>query len=179
VVDGIGRHSGTDTPKPRSLEGQIVRLVDRVAYLNHDIDDAIRAGVITRAELPKREIRLLGDTGSERIDTLVRDIVEASADSETIRQGEKVGKAMENLRDFMFSEVYESEPARRQKERIEFAIGNLFDHYRQHPDEVSVEYGSRPKPSASQMAIDMVAGMTDRYCIATFERLFVPSTTSF
>lgn len=179
VVDGIGRHSGTDTPKPKSLEGQIVRLVDRVAYLNHDIDDAIRAGVITRAALPKQEIRLLGETGSERIDTLVRDIVGASADSEVIRQGESVGKAMENLREFMFREVYESEPARRQKERIEFAIGNLFDHYRKHPEEVSVEYGSRPKPSANKMAIDMVAGMTDRYCIATFERLFVPSTTSF
>lgn len=179
VVDGIGRHSGTDTPKPKSLEGQIVRLVDRVAYLNHDIDDAIRAGVITRSKLPKREIALLGETGSQRIDTLVQDIVEASTDSEQIRQGERVGRAMENLRDFMFREVYESEPARRQKERIEFAIGNLFDHYRKNPDEVSVEYGEAKKPSSNQMAIDMVAGMTDRYCIATFERLFVPSTTSF
>ena len=179
VVDGIGRHSGTGTPKPRSLEGQIVRLVDRVAYLNHDIDDAIRAGVITRNKLPNREIALLGETGSERIDTLVQDIVEASADSDEIRQGDRVGRAMENLRDFMFREVYESEPARRQKERIEFAVGNLFDHYRKHPDEVSVQYGTGRKPSAGQMAIDMVAGMTDRYCIATFERLFVPSTTSF
>ena len=179
VVDGIGHHSGTDTPKPKSLEGQIVRLVDRVAYLNHDIDDAIRAGVITRSKLPKREIKLLGKTGSQRIDTLVQDIVEASADSEEIRQGKRVGKAMENLRDFMFREVYESEPARRQKERIEFAIGNLFEYYRKNPDEVSVEYGKGRRPSANQMAIDMVAGMTDRYCIATFERLFVPSTTSF
>lgn len=86
---------------------------------------------------------------------------------------------MESLRNFMFSEVYGSEPARRQKERIEFAIGNLFEYYRKNPGEVSVEYGKGRKPSANQMAIDMVAGMTDRYCIATFERLFVPSTTSF
>ncbi len=179
VVDGIGRHSGTDTPLPRSLEGQIVRLVDRVAYLNHDIDDAIRAGVITRKSLPAREIKLLGRTGPERIDTLVQDIIVASADSEEIRQGPRVGKAMENLRDFMFSEVYESEPARRQKERIEFAIGNLFDYYRKYPEEVTVSYGKGGEPSAAQMAIDMVAGMTDRFCIATFERLFVPSTTSF
>ena len=179
VVDGIGRHSGTGTPKPKSLEGQIVRLVDRVAYLNHDIDDAIRAGVITRSSLPKREIKLLGKTGSQRIDTLVQDIIEASGDSTEILQGARVGRAMESLRNFMFSEVYGSEPARRQKERIEFAIGNLFDYYRKHPDEVTVEYGKAGKPSANQMAIDMIAGMTDRYCIATFERLFVPSTTSF
>ncbi len=179
VIDGIRRHSGTDTPKPKSLEGQIVRLVDRVAYINHDIDDAIRAGVLKRADLPKREIKILGETGSRRIDTLVRDIVDSSRDSEEIVQSPKVGGAMENLRDFMFAEVYTSEPARREKERIGVAIGTLFDHYVAHPEEVTVTYAKGEEPSARQKAIDMIAGMTDRFCIATYEGLVVPRVSRF
>lgn len=179
VIDGIRRHSGTDTPKPKSLEGQIVRLVDRVAYINHDIDDAIRAGVLKRADLPKREIKILGETGSRRIDTLVRDIVDSSRDSEEIVQSPKVGGAMENLRDFMFAEVYTSEPARREKERIGVAIGTLFDHYVAHPEEVTVTYAKGEEPSDRQKAIDMIAGMTDRFCIAAYEGLVVPRVSRF
>lgn len=179
VIDGIRRHSGTNTPKPKSLEGQIVRLVDRVAYINHDIDDAIRAGVLKRADLPKREIKALGETGSRRIDTLVRDIIDSSRGSDEIVQSPRVGGAMENLRDFMFAEVYTSEPARREKERIGLAIETLFDHYVANPQEVTVTYRRGEAPSDRQKAIDMIAGMTDRYCIATYERLVVPRVSRF
>lgn len=179
VIDGIRRHSGTNTPKPRSLEGQIVRLVDRVAYINHDIDDAIRAGVLKRSDLPAKEIAILGPTGSRRIDTLVMDIIESSRGAGEIQQGARVGGAMERLRDFMFSEVYVSEPARREKERIGLAIETLFDHYVASPGEVTVTYRKGEEPSDKQKAIDMIAGMTDRFCIATYEGLVVPRVSRF
>jgi dGTPase len=179
VIDGIRRHSGTRTPKPKSLEGQIVRLVDRVAYINHDIDDAIRAGVIRRADLPSREIAILGESGSARIDALVKDIVESSLDSEEITQSPRVGGAMEKLRDFMFAKVYASEPARKEKERIGLAIETLFDHYVANPDDVTVTYAKSERPSDKRRAIDMIAGMTDRFCIATYEGLVVPRVSRF
>lgn len=179
VIEGIRRHSGTNTPKSKSLEGQIVRLVDRVAYINHDIDDAIRAGVLRRADLPKEEIAILGPTGSRRIDTLVKDIIESSRDADEIRQGPEVGGAMERLRDFMFAEVYASEPARREKERIGLAIETLFDFYVANPDQVTVTYRKGGEPSDRQKAIDMIAGMTDRFCIATYEGLVVPRVSRF
>ena len=179
VIDGIRRHSGTNTPKPKSLEGQIVRLVDRVAYINHDIDDAIRAGVLKRSDLPKKEIGILGPTGSRRIDTLVSDIIESSRDADEIRQGSKVGGAMERLRDFMFAEVYTGEAARQEKERIGLAIETLFDFYVANPDQVTVTYRKGDEPSVRQKAIDMVAGMTDRFCISTYEGLVVPRVSRF
>lgn len=179
VIDGIRRHSGTNTPKPKSLEGRIVRLVDRVAYINHDIDDAIRAGVLKRSDLPREEIGILGPTGSRRIDRLVMDIIESSSEAGDICQGEEVGGAMERLRDFMFAEVYASEPARREKERIGLAIETLFDHYVANPDEVTVTYLEGDEPSDRQKAIDMIAGMTDRFCIATYEGLVVPRVSRF
>ena len=104
VRDGILSHTGPD--EPATLEGRIVRLVDRVAYINHDIDDALRAGVLRRGDLPREEIELLGATGSERIDTLVRDLVEHSERAGDIVQGEEVGGAMLRLRKFMFDRVY-------------------------------------------------------------------------
>src|SRR5213078_4595848 len=104
VRDGILRHTWSE-PEPATLEGRIVRLVDRIAYINHDIDDSIRAGVLDRHELPASELSVLGDTGSARIDTLVRDLVERSAEAGDIVQGEEVGAAMDRLRDFMFERV--------------------------------------------------------------------------
>ena len=104
VRDGILNHTGPN--EPETLEGKIVRLVDRVAYINHDIDDAVRAGVLDPADLPRDEIELLGPTGSRRIDTLVHDLVETSARAGDIRQSEEIGAAMLALRSFMFERVY-------------------------------------------------------------------------
>ena len=169
VRDGILRHTGPE--KPGTLEGRVVRLVDRVAYINHDIDDAVRAGIIGHADLPAREIELLGDTGSARIDTLVRDIVAVSRDEGDIAQSEEVGGAMLRLRKFMFDRVYLGAEARSEHDRVHRTLRALFDHYSEHPGEVPV---SDPEADDVQRVTDYVAGMTDRFCIATFKRLALP-----
>jgi dGTPase len=174
VRDGILNHTGSDWPA--TLEGRIVKLVDRVAYINHDIDDALRAGVLRSEDLPAAEIELLGPTGSARIDTLVRDIVARSAAAGDIEQGEEVGGAMLRLREFMFDRVYLGETARREQERVHGAIRGLFDHYLEHPEEVPE---GEPGASDCQRAADYVAGMTDRYCIARFSELTVPEEARF
>ena len=169
VRDGILNHTGPDMPL--TLEGRVVRLVDRVAYINHDIDDALRAGIIDADDLPGAEIELLGDTGSRRIDALVRDIVEESRDAGDVVQSEAVGGAMQRLREFMFERVYLGFEARSEHERVHRTVRGLFDHYMEHPDEVpEVAVGA----DVAQRVTDYLAGMTDRYCIATFRRLALP-----
>src|SRR5436190_832125 len=169
VVDGILCHSGR-APMPRTLEGRIVRLVDRVAYINHDIDDAVRAGVLDPASLPIEPIAALGDTGSQRIDTLVHDLVEHSADAGDIVQGTEAGGAMDALRTFMFDEVYLSESARREQAKIAAVIRTLFEHHVAHPETLPPGDGE-----LAQRVTDWIAGMTDRYCIRAFEELTVPN----
>src|SRR4051794_30489090 len=132
VRDGIVCHSGR-SPQPRTLEGRIVRLVDRVAYLNHDIDDAVRAGVLAEDELPAGPIAVLGETVSRRIDALVHDLVEHSERAGAIVQGEEAGAAMHELRTFMFDRVYLGPAARREHAKIELVVGTLFDHYAEDP----------------------------------------------
>src|ERR671914_371227 len=128
VRDGIRRHSSR-APMPRTLEGRIVRLVDRVAYINHDIDDALRAGVLVESDLPAEAIALLGADGSARIDTLVHDLVERSAVAGDIVQGDEVGAAMAELRQFMFDRVYLGPAARREASKVEGVIRALFELY--------------------------------------------------
>ena len=134
VRDGILNHTGSG--KPATLEGRIVRLVDRVAYINHDIDDAIRAGIIIAGDLPAAEIELLGPTGSARIDTLVRDLVATSRAAGDVAQSDEIGGAMLRLRKFMFERVYLGPEARSEHERVQRALKALFEHYLEHPDEV-------------------------------------------
>jgi dGTPase len=167
VRDGIVRHSGR-APEPATHEGAIVRLVDRIAYINHDIDDALRAGVIAPGDLPAQDIEVLGDSGSRRIDTLVHDLVEHSARAGEIIQGEEVGDAMARLRAFMFERVYMGEEARREHARIDTILRALFDHYVEHPPP-GVEGATVP-----ERVTDRIAGMTDRFSIREFEALAVP-----
>ena len=169
VRDGILRHTGPD--KPSTLEGRVVRLVDRVAYINHDIDDAVRAGIIRPEDLPREQLEALGETGSARIDALVRDIVATSRERGDIAQSEEVGGAMLRLRKFMFDRVYLGSEARSEHERVHRTLRALFDHYLAHPGEVPVV---DPAADEVQRTTDYLAGMTDRYCIATFRRLALP-----
>ena len=162
VRDGILRHS-SGAGEPSTLEGKIVRLVDRIAYINHDIDDALRAGVLTPEDLPREEIAILGPTGSKRIDALVHDLVEHSEAAGDIVQGERVGKAMLSLRSFMFERVYLGPRARAEHAKIERVLRGLFDYYCEHPDEV---------PGGD--VIDYLAGMTDRFAIRAWTERFVP-----
>ena len=170
VLDGILRHSG-GTDLPATLEGRIVRLVDRIAYINHDIDDALRAGIIDRSDLPAEEIAVLGDGGSERIDTLVHDLVEHSEVAGDIVQGERVGGAMRSLRTFMFDRVYLGEQARAEHAKIARVIRTLFHHYCEHPAELPPSTAGVP---LSVRVTDYLAGMTDRFCLRAFEALAVP-----
>ncbi|HET7455043.1 MAG TPA: deoxyguanosinetriphosphate triphosphohydrolase [Solirubrobacterales bacterium] len=174
VRDGILNHTGSR--KPATLEGQIVKLVDRVAYINHDIDDALRAGILRQEDLPVEEIELLGPTGSQRIDTLVRDIVDHSEGGEEIRQGREVGQAMLRLRKFMFDRVYLGPEARSEHERVRRTMRGLFAHYLAHPGEIPA---LDPGASECQRVADYIAGMTDRFCIAKFTELTVPEESRF
>ncbi len=159
VRDGILRHTGAEPPG--TPEGRIVRVVDRIAYINHDIDDALRAGVLAFEDLPADEIGVLGNTGSDRIETLVVDLLERSAQAGDIVQGEGVGGSMLRLRDFMFERVYLGPDAQREKERVERMLRALFSHYAERADD-------------PQEVVDWLAGMTDRFAVRTFSELSVP-----
>jgi dGTPase len=174
VRDGILKHTGP--VKSESLEGQIVRLVDRVAYINHDIDDALRAGILLPEDLPREEIAMLGPTGAARIDSLVKDIVEQSREGEEIRQSEHMGMAMLRLRKYMFENVYLGTEARKDHDRVHGVIRALFEHYLARIDEVP-EFD--PEADPVQRVTDLVAGMTDRYCIAHYTALYVPEGSRF
>ncbi len=174
VRDGILNHTGP--AKPATLEGRIVKLVDRVAYINHDIDDALRAGILRTEDLPSAEIELLGPTGSTRIDTLVGDIVERSRAAGDILQSEEIGMAMLRLRKFMFERVYLGPDAQSEHVRVERAMRGLFEHYLEQPGEVP---SWDPGASDCQRVADYIAGMTDRYCIAKFTELTVPEESKF
>jgi dGTPase len=156
VVDGIATHTGDR--EPATLEGKIVRIVDRVAYINHDIDDAIRYGILSEGDLPRDEIEVLGTTGAARIDRLVHDLVESSADAGDIVQSGEVGEAMLSLRRFMFERVYLGEDALREHERAHATVQRIFDHLRARGDEPDT-------------IVDFVAGMTDRFALSYAERL--------
>jgi dGTPase len=170
VRDGILGHSGRAEP-PSTLEGHIVRLVDRIAYLNHDIDDALRAGVISEADIPPGLIESLGDSGSHRIDALVHDLVEHSAAAGAIVQGTELGAAMLLLREFMFERVYLGPTATREHAKIDLVISTLFNHFCAHPEEIPL---SIPAGDLCRRVTDHLAGMTDRFCLAQFEALTVP-----
>jgi dGTPase len=150
VCDGILTHTGER--EPETLEGKIVRLVDRVAYINHDIDDALRYGLLREEDLPHEEIAVLGPTGSARIDTLVHDIVETSEGVDDIRQSPEVGEAMLSLRAFMFEQVYLGPQAEPEHVRAREVVRQIFDSLITRGDPVDE-------------VIDYIAGMTDRFAL--------------
>jgi dGTPase len=148
VRDGILKHTGPD--EPETLEGRIVRIVDRVAYINHDIDDAIRAGILATEDLPRDEIAILGETGSRRIDTLVHDLVETSAQLGDIAQSDEIGSAMLRLREFMFDRVY----LRQEHGYIRATVRRIFEDL---VDQRGYDVDD---------ATDHLAGMTDRFALS-------------
>jgi dGTPase len=174
VRDGIARHSSR-TPPPETLEGRIVRVMDRVAYINHDIDDAIRAGLLDEAELPAEPIAVLGDSGSTRIDALVHDMVEHSERAGDIVQGPNAGPAMAALRDFMFEHVYLGPAVRAEHAKIAAVVRRLFEQYVEEPQAIPGAAGPpRSDAELAQRVTDYIAGMTDRYCIRAYTELQVP-----
>jgi dGTPase len=167
VRDGILRHTGPELPA--TLEARIVRLVDRVAYINHDIDDALRAGVLSLEDLPREEIAVLGQTVSERIDTLVADLVDRSAAAGDIVQGDDAGAAMDRLRTFMFERVYLGHAVQAEYGRIERMLRALFEHYAEHPPPAITADATEV-----ERVVDWLAGMTDRFAVRVFAELSLP-----
>jgi dGTPase len=164
VRDGILHHTGPS--EPATLEGKIVRIVDRVAYINHDIDDAVRAGVLDQDQLPSEEIELLGVTGARRIDRLVHDLVETSEAAGDIRQSDDVGAAMLALRTFMFEQVYLGPHTRAQHDQARAVVTKIFQHLLEHPDRIPPG-----DDEVSERLADYLAGMTDRFALAYAEAI--------
>jgi dGTPase len=158
VCDGILTHTGEQ--EPETLEGKIVRLVDRVAYINHDIDDAVRYGLLREEELPREEIAVLGPTGGSRIDRLVHDIVESSEGVGEIRQSPEVGEAMLSLRAFMFENVYLGPQAEPEHQRARDAVQAIFERLVEEPDRLPPSEDDVPT-----RVTDYIAGMTDRFAL--------------
>jgi dGTPase len=169
VRDGIVGHTGSGMPF--TLEGRIVKTADRIAYVNHDTDDALRSGIIKESDLPAGAIALLGDTTSRRINTLICDMIASSDGRDDIVQSDACKGAMNELRDFLFAAVYMSEPVAREAKRyeIEKAIPALYDYYMQNPDMLPDEY--RPlidEFGLAEVVKDHVASMTDRFARDTY-----------
>ena len=158
MCDGILTHTGAQ--EPETLEGRIVRVVDRVAYINHDIDDAIRYGILSEADLPHDEIELLGSHGSDRIDKLVHDLVETSERAGDIRQSDEIGEAMLSLRAFMFDRVYLGPHAAPEHRNAHAVVQAIFDRLADEPERLPPGDGDLP-----ERITDYLAGMTDRFAL--------------
>jgi dGTPase len=172
VRDGIVNHTWS-MPAPATLEAQVVRFADRVAYINHDVDDAVRAGVIETGELPDDALGVLGRTHAERVKTLVTDLVDRSEESPEIRMSDEAFRALDTLRDFLFERVYLRDEARSEQDKAIALVRSLFAHYLDHPDQVPEEYHRAPGDLPTRVA-DYIAGMTDRYALRVYEQLFLP-----
>ena len=175
--DGILGHSGGHMPA--TLEGQIVRTADRIAYINHDIDDAIRAGVLEENSIPAEYCEVLGVYANERISTLVHDMVETFAKQERIDLSPQVRGAMLGLRSFLFENVYLSNRAKSEEPKAQHVVRELFVYYVENYEEIPEEHRFRKDGSAReqvQSCIDFVAGMTDRYALRLYKDLFIPAT---
>lgn len=171
VRDGIGNHTGTRLPA--TLEGQIVKIADRIAYINHDIDDALRGGIIEIDDIPAESVRILGNTHGLRINTMVRDMIATSWEQPKIAMSSQVGAAMDTLRSFLFDRVYINSAAKKEDEKAKYILKQLFAYAVNNPTEI---FGSREQwyDDAQRMACDYIAGMTDRYAIAQYQRCFIP-----
>lgn len=176
VRDGILNHTGPVWPA--TLEGRAVRYADRIAYLNHDLDDAVRAGVLSAGELPPAVLAVLGQ--SHRIDLMVHDLVRTSWDAPTVAMSEEVWGAMNALRDFLFTRVYVGSEAKRDEGKAQALLVALYHHFAAHPHELPAWSGAQEEGAAAgsevaRRACDHVAGMTDRFALAEYERLVMPT----
>lgn len=173
VRDGIVNHTGDC--KPHTLEGKILKLADRFAYVNHDIDDAIRAGMLTQNSLPKECIDILGDRHSKRINTLICDVVSNSYNKNDIKMSDEVLKAVSSLRDFLFENVYKSSEKYVEEEKGEHVIREMFKYFINHTQKLPEEYKNfLSSYSKEQVVCDYIAGMSDPYAVALYKELFVP-----
>ncbi len=176
VRDAIVNHTGSSVAA--TPEGQLIKFADRIAYINHDIDDAIRAGILKKEDLPAELTDVLGDTHSGRINTMVSSVLSASADSCTISMTEDVQKATDGLRKFLFENVYYNPVAKGEEQKSRELVCTLFEYYVKNPDRLPDRYrrriGTEEGETVERGVADFISGMTDRYAIETYNELFVP-----
>lgn len=173
VRDGIVNHSGAN--EAYTLEGRVVKFADRIAYINHDIDDAIRAGVLREKDIPKDLIEILGDSHSKRINTMITDILKESYGQNYIKMSDEVGEAMLALRAFMFKEVYFNPITTKEHDKAKNIISMLYDYYDDHPEKLPDNI-KEIQGTKNQEICDYIAGMSDIYAINEFKKIYVPQT---
>lgn len=176
VRDGILNHSGGGGLK--SLEGEVVRISDRIAYINHDLDDALRAGLISYEEIDRDIVRVLGEKSSDRIDVMIRDIISSSYGKNTIALSEEVMYYMNNLRNFLFENVYSHRNSKGEEFKVDYIIGELYKYYSKNPDRLPDSYYENigGDGDLDMVITDYIAGMTDRYIINLFKDNFIPDS---
>ena len=177
VRRGILCHTGPDTAE--TMEGRIVRLADKIAYINHDIDDAIRGGIIYPMDIPVSISQVLGFTHSERINALVTDIIQSSHGTGDVVQSPSFRTAMNELREFMFEYVYRNPVAKGEEGKAQDMLRRLFDYYRSNPDALPGEYQQiRAAEGVDRAVCDYISGMTDKYAVEQFSAVFIPRSWS-
>ncbi len=175
VRDGILNHKITGNPS--TCEGQVVSLADRIAYLNHDLNDAIRANIIKVEDLPKDVLEILGKTSKERINVMIKSVYESSYLKDKVCLSKDVSDAMTKLREFMFENLYMMPTAKREEERAMYMLSDLFEYFTKNPDKMTSPYKNMiDKYPISQVVCDYISGMTDRYAINVFRSIFIPES---
>ncbi len=174
VLDGIRAHSWKINPPPATPEGQLCRFADRIAYLTHDVEDAMRAGVLRYHDIPTEAIDAFGEPGREWVATMIDGVISASLDHGEVGMDPDVLDVMNNLRDFMFEHVYLRAEAEDQRQKAIGVLRDLVDYFWEHPDEIPDTFRISGETPIAQ-ALDYVAGMTDRFAIRTHDRLFRPT----
>ena len=178
VKDGILNH--TKSGNAATLEGRCVSLADRIAYINHDLDDAVRAGLLTFADVPKDIIEVLGNTSKERINTAISSIYRNSVNKNMVEMDADVQKASEHMRAFMFDRVYYSQTAKSEEDKAERMLTEMFDYFVKNANELPQSYINLiEKYGEEQTVIDYISSMTDRYAVYTFNKIYVPRGWSF
>jgi len=172
VRDGILNHTGTN--KPATLEGQIVKIADRIAYINHDIDDAVRGGVIKEEELPSEPVKFFGRHHGQRIAAMVNDLISNSFNKPEIKMSETGWFYLNELRDFLFAKVYTNSIAKKEDAKAVKVLVALFNYFYEHPQEMPPEFRPKTATETAVKVADYVAGMTDRFAINVFSELFIP-----
>lgn len=180
VLDGILTHQTAS--EPMTLEGQVVRLSDKIAYVNHDIDDAIRGGILSEADIPPKFRKILGNSTKERLNTITHDVIINSMDKPKVKMSEEVEEAMQGLRRFMFDNVYRNPLAKQEEGKAVEMVQNLYNYYLENLEKLPGEYLRMMQfngDSKEQVICDYIAGMTDNYAVKKFQEIFIPESWKF
>jgi dGTPase len=174
VVDGILNHRTAGTPG--TLEGKVVQLSDKIAYMNHDIDDALRSGLLQPSDIPRRVTDTLGSTSHQRIDYLVHNVVNNSMDKDTVSLTPDISEVLRELREFLFEIVYANQLNMKERKKIQSMVGLLFEFYCKNPETLPPEMRPMYETDATRTVVDYIAGMTDRFAQKRFSEIFMPSS---